>query len=264
MSLYTLFPHRKRVLDLLAHRLVTVFYFVRACAVFLQNVSVLGLMFVPKMARTYTGDDFLVPQSMAASSRRMSSRRSTRVSFGQPANNSDFSNQNMNSDESVQFERPRRSAIRQRTGSQERSVSFADAIDVNDNSTPFGEPSKAVLAIRDIDVTDEDLKKESSVMVVDNSNPAPFEENAQAISGSDVKDDDLKTAAPLDQTTNVSYGNGEEAVSSSSGQSDVSGFAAAALPVNGDAATVEGGNVDVADATADGNGVADPLRTMRR
>jgi 7 transmembrane sweet-taste receptor of 3 GCPR len=38
----------------------TAFYFVRACAVFLQNFTVLCLMFIPKMWRVFQGDDALV------------------------------------------------------------------------------------------------------------------------------------------------------------------------------------------------------------
>lgn len=64
-----------------------VFYFVRASAVFLQNISVLGLMFAPKIWKTYTKtDDLPLLRAQMVSSIRRSSRH---VSF-------DFGSQNSN------------------------------------------------------------------------------------------------------------------------------------------------------------------------
>ncbi|CAB9497914.1 acid type B receptor subunit [Seminavis robusta] len=65
-----------------------VFYFVRSCALFLQNYTVLCLMFWPKMYRTFTGSDGLPPMSSLRGSANggPTMRSGNRVSFHIPTN----------------------------------------------------------------------------------------------------------------------------------------------------------------------------------
>jgi hypothetical protein len=99
-----LLPHS--FLSVLVVRVV--FYFVRACAVFLQNFSVMCLMFWPKMYRTYNGTDFLPPLGdLRRSSVNFTSRASmqrSRVSFSQENSNLFSPESNRLSDASREFE----------------------------------------------------------------------------------------------------------------------------------------------------------------
>lgn len=94
-----------------------VFYFVRACAVFLQNYSVLCLMFAPKIYRIFTDNDVLPDLARSVRNNSGRQRSSLRVSFGEmPARGS---SQHMSSTfqassavpESKEFKLPRSSGM---------------------------------------------------------------------------------------------------------------------------------------------------------